>query len=439
MDTGTADAKNFHSRHFGRVKNLRREFGLWFSWSNGFMTGAEMLAMVPLIPWVNDGLPSRLRVLNEPNFTRPMPVTNSGWSSADFRPLMELVWPSDTGICKIVLGKRRNMRHARTATAQKNAGAQIIGQSGLLQILRDQLENFLKPQRHDVAQMLDIDRFERQAEFVGNGNGLSFAFLIHQRRAVFELELFRAAQGHFQAVSQIVGNMVATNRQHAGVLDDATGINDVIRRAAADVNDQRAEFLLLVGQQRQRRRKAVENNFIHFQLQAFDKANGVLQAVRVAVNDVHIHLQPRTEHPHRIRHAILSIHKKMLADGVNDVVFRRQIDRLRVLDHILHIVLGNFAVGGNHRMHAAIVESANVSAGDTQINIADFHIGHLLGLDDGVAHVLLGLRCVHDLALAHAARTRLAETDDIQRAIGVLFANDGADFGRADFQTDDDG
>jgi hypothetical protein len=84
---------------------------------------------------------------------------------------------------------------------------------------------------------------------------------------VFQLQLFRAAQRHFQAVGQVVGNVVAADRQHAGVLDDAVGIDDVIGRAAADVNDQRAQFLLLVRQQRERRGEAVEHNFVHFQLQ----------------------------------------------------------------------------------------------------------------------------------------------------------------------------
>ena len=196
-----------------------------------------------------------------------MALTNSGWSSADFRPLTELVWPSDTGIC-ITFSASGAIWGTRAATAaKKNPGAQIIGQPGLLQILRDQLEDFLEPQRHDAAQMFDIDRFQRQAEFVRNGDRLAFDFLIHQRRAVFELEFFGAAQGHFQAVSQVVGNMVSANRQNARVPDDAIGIDDVIGRAAADVHDQRAEFLLFAGQQRQRRREAVENNFIHFQLQ----------------------------------------------------------------------------------------------------------------------------------------------------------------------------
>src|ERR1043165_577477 len=36
----------------------------------------------------------------EPNLTRPMAVANSGWSSADFRPLMELALPKDAGNSK---------------------------------------------------------------------------------------------------------------------------------------------------------------------------------------------------------------------------------------------------------------------------------------------------------------------------------------------------
>ena len=79
-------------------------------------------------------------------------------------------------------------------------------------------------------------------------------------------------------------------------------------------------------------------------------------------------------------------------------------------------------------MHAAVVEAAQMRAGHAEINAADLHVGHLLGLDDGVAHAFLGERRVHDLALAHPARGRLAEADDIQRAIGVLFADDRADF-----------
>ncbi len=232
--------------------------------------------------------------------------------------------------------------------------------------------------------------------------------------------------------------MVAADRQHAGVLDDAVGIDDVFGRPAADVDDQRAEFLLLVRQQRERRGQAVEHDVVHLQLQPLDGANRVLQPVQVAMHDVHVHLDARAEHAHRVGDAVLPVHQEMLADGVDDMVLGGQVDRLGVLDHVLHVVFRNLAVGGDDRMHAAVVEAAQVAAGDAEIDAADLDIGHLLGLHNGVAHVLLGRRRIGDFAFAHAARARLAQADDVERAIGAEFADHGADLGRADFQSDDD-
>src|ERR1035437_3135563 len=57
------------------------------------------------------------------------------------------------------LGQFRDARHARTAAAEKNSGAQIIGEAGLFQFVRDDLKQFFQPQRHDVLQM-----FQRSEE-----------------------------------------------------------------------------------------------------------------------------------------------------------------------------------------------------------------------------------------------------------------------------------
>jgi len=57
----------------------------------------------------------------------------------------------------------------------------------------------------------------------------------------------------------------------------------------------------------------------------------------VAVNDVDIHLHLRAEHADRVEDAGLVIHLEMLPDRVDDAVLHRQIDRLGVLDHILHV------------------------------------------------------------------------------------------------------
>src|ERR1017187_631645 len=98
--------------------------------------------------------------------------------------------------------------------------------------------------------------------------------------------------------------MVAANGEDSGMFDDAADIDNVIGRAAADVNDERAEFLLLVREERERGGKAVEDDFVHLNLKPLDDADGVLEAVRIAVDNVDIHFEPRAEHPDWIGDAV---------------------------------------------------------------------------------------------------------------------------------------
>src|SRR5262245_33838543 len=129
----------------------------------------------------------------------------------------------------------------------------------------------------------------------------------------------------------------------------------------------------------------------------------------------------------------------MLADGMHDAMVRRQIDRLGVLDHIVHILLRDLAVGRNNWMHTAIVEAAKVTTRYAEVHTANLHIRHLFGLHDRIAHVFGSYGRVGDLAFAHAARARLADPDNIQRPGGIRFTDHRAHLGRADFQSNDDG
>ncbi len=252
--------------------------------------------------------------------------------------------------------------------------------------------------------------------------------------------MFGAAERHFQTVGQVVRDVIASDRQQPGVLHDAVRANDVFGRASAQVDHEGAQFLLFGAQQGQRRSQPVENDVLDLQLQAFDGANGVLQAVEIAVNHVHIALEFGTQHADRILDAILAVHMKVLTNHVHDVIFGRQIDGLGVLDRVLHVFIGDLAIGGNDRMHAAIVEPAQMAAADAEINAADLHVGHLLGLDHRVANVLAGKTGIDNLRLAHPARAGLADTDDAQsRRVGIHFTDHGADFRGAHFEADDDG
>ena len=196
---------------------------------------------------------------------------------------------------------------------------------------------------------------------------------------------------------------------------------------------------MLAGEQGQGSSQPVKNNIVHLQLQALNGANGVLEPVEAAMDDVDIDFDARAKHSDRVGDAIVAVHQKVLANSMDHVVMGRKIDSLGILDDVLHVIFADFPVGRNDRVDAAIVKPAHMAAADAQIDAADFHIGHLFRFDNGVADVFLRQRSINNYAFAHAARACLAQADDIQSALGTEFADDGTDFGGADFQPNNDG
>src|SRR5216117_85539 len=79
-------------------------------------------------------------------------------------------------------------------------------------------------------------------------------------------------------------------------------------------------------------------------------------------------------------------------------------------------------------MHAAIIEAAHMTTSDSQIDTADFDIGHLLGFNNRVAHVLLSSRSIGNFSFAHAARAGLAEADDFRAPSELNLTSDGQTF-----------
>src|ERR1044071_4996580 len=355
------------------------------------------------------------------------------FESADGIGFAERHWQAED-----LFGQFLDAGNAGAAAAEEDSGAEIIEQTGLADLLGDELEDFLQAQGHDAAQVFEVEGTLRQAVIIGEGDGLAFCGVVDQGGALVDLELFGAAERDFEPVSQVVGDMVAADGEQAGVFHDAAGAHHVLGGAAADVDDQGTQLFLLVAQDGQRRGESVENDVFHLELQGFHGADGILQPVEIAVDDVDVDLDPGAEHADGILDAGLAIDAEMLADDVDDVVFGGQIDGLGVLDDVLDVFVGDLAIGGDDRVNSAVIESAHVAAGHAEVDAADLDIRHLLGLDDGIANVLAGDGGIDDFAFADTARSGLAHGDDAEGAGFVCLADDGANLRRADFEADDD-
>src|SRR5262245_60355016 len=126
----------------------------------------------------------------------------------------------------------------------------------------------------------------------------------------------------------------------------------------------------------------------------------------------------------------------MLNHRMQKRVLRRDAHLSRINFYVLHILLINFiAVFWQHDA-AAVVETLQMGAGDSDVNTLDHHVAFLFGIDNSFVHAFHCRFEIDDLALAHAARWRLAYAEDFERAIGPALSDDHADLGGPNLETD---
>src|SRR5215472_14696410 len=75
-------------------------------------------------------------------------------------------------------------------------------------------------------------------------------------------------------------------------------------------------------------------------------------------------------------------------------------------------------------------------SGDSDVNALDHHVAFLFGIDNCFVHAFHCRFKINNLALAHAARWRLAYSEDFERAIGSALPYDHADLGGPNLETD---
>jgi hypothetical protein len=163
-----------------------------------------------------------------------------------------------------------------------------------------------------------------------------------------------------------------------------------------------------------------------------------LEPIEIAVNDEHIGLDAIADQTDRVVDTRLVIDQELLANEVERIRVGLKIESFGDTDGILDVVLGDAAIIGRDEMFAAIVDGGDVSSCDAEPDAADLHIGHFLCLIQGLADEFGEIGWIDDLALAHAAGFGLAEAEDFEAALAGHIGDDGADFGRADFESNDD-
>src|SRR5947199_23524 len=114
--------------------------------------------------------------------------------------------------------------------------------------------------------------------------------------------------------ADIIDERILLDSEHAALLYCAVDVENVIGRSAANIDHQRAQIFLMLGEHDLSGRQGTEDNVLHFKRQLFDAADGVLNPGSDAVDNVEISLHLLAKHPDRVEHAVLTVDVIMLND-----------------------------------------------------------------------------------------------------------------------------
>ena len=136
--------------------------------------------------------------------------------------------------------------------------------------------------------------------------------------------------------------MIAANSEHAALFHRAVHVQNVVGRAAADIDHERAEIFLMLREDYLCGSKRGKNDILYFERQFFHAADRVLDPRPHPVNNMKIRFELLPEHPDWIQHAILSVDVIMLNDGMQECVLRGNAHLARVDLYVLDILLIDF-------------------------------------------------------------------------------------------------
>jgi hypothetical protein len=325
------------------------------------------------------------------------------------------------------------VQQGRAAGEHHARGEQVVLAS-LVDLVAHQLEQLLDARLDDLAEDAPREHPRGPAADAGHLDGL---VAIEQRalgRAVPGLDPLRLQHRRAQADGDVVGEVVAAERDDAGVLDGAAGEDGHVGGAAADVDERDAQLLLLLGQHRLRRSERLEHDVGDREPGLGAALDDVLRARGGGGDDVDLGLQPHAAHAQRLLDAVLLVDHVLLRQHVEDLAVLGDVHRPGRVEHAVDVRLPDLLV--LHRHHALGVEAADVAAGDAGVDRADLAARHQLRLLDGAADRGDGGVDVDHHALAQAARGLGADADDVD-AVGRQLADDAADLGGADVEADD--
>src|SRR3546814_701206 len=129
----------------------------------------------------------------------------------------------------------------------------------------------------------------------------------------------------------------------------------------------------------------------------------VLRSADGAGNDMNPHFQTQPAHAYGFAYVLLRIHNELLGQYMQHLLVGRDVHRLGRFDHPCHVGGGHFLVFDGY--HAAGIETGDMAACNTGVDLAYLAVGHELGLFQRTLYRIDGRFDIDHHPFAHALRS----------------------------------
>src|SRR5690606_9189411 len=146
------------------------------------------------------------------------------------------------------------------------------------------------------------------------------------------------------ADGEVVGDVTAADRDHGAVPDAAFDEHGDIGRAAADVEQDDAEFLVVGREDRLAGGERTHDDFFDFHAGLRNALGEVAHGAAGGVDDVGFDFQPDAGHAGRVFHPLLPVDDEPAREYVQHFPVHRQRDGLGRFDHPRDVFVADFAV-----------------------------------------------------------------------------------------------
>src|SRR5213593_1525323 len=226
---------------------------------------------------------------------------------------------------------------ARAAARQDKSCGELAVQPGALQVVANQRKQFHGAWLDDVRQHVREDGPRRTITDAGN---LDCAISLHiggSGAAVAALEPFRLRNGRAQANGEIIGEVIASDRNGATVTHHASAEDKQFGGAAADVQEATAEVALVLREAGFRGSERFENCIGDEDASLVRGGDEILGGGDGGSDEMNVHFQPLANHADGVANAVLGIHHEFVRKDMKDFAVFGQGDVASGVDGAAHV------------------------------------------------------------------------------------------------------